>query len=133
MGLRVALYAPEETSDEAASGVVGLIVVLARRNAMTPDTLKATPIAAIARATPMRARAGISQDGVARETPHITMAANTATAGGGIFSSSVRKFTLIGPNDEVERRGGALPINEVDLSRSSTPSLAHRRHAPRSL
>ena len=133
MGLRVALYTPEETSDEAASGVVGLIVVLARRNAMTPDTLKATPIAAIARATPMRARAGVSQDGVARETPHITIAANTAIAGGGIFSSSVRKFTLIGPNDEVERRGAAPTSNEADLSQSSTHSLSHRRRDPRSL
>ena len=35
-------------------------------------------------------------------------------------------------NDEVERRGTAA-TNEADLSRSSTPSLAHRRCAPRSL
>jgi hypothetical protein len=98
MGLRVALYTPEETSDDATSGVVGLIVVLARRNAMTPDTLKATPIPAIARATPMRARVGVSQDGVDRKTPHMTIATSTATAGGGIFSSRVLKFTLIGPN-----------------------------------
>jgi len=109
MGLRVALYTPEETNDDAASGVVGLIVVLERRNATTPDMLKAPPIAAIARATPMRASAGVPQDGVDRETPHMTIATSTATAGGGIFSSSVRKFTLIQPNDEAERRAVALP------------------------
>ena len=124
MGLRVALYTPEETSDEAASGVVGFIVVLARRNAMTPDTLKATPIAAIARATPMRASAGAPQDGVARETPHMTIATNTATTGGGIFSSRDCMFTLMAPTDGVERRGAALTQNEADLSQSSTPSLA---------
>jgi hypothetical protein len=33
-------------------------------------------------------------------------------------------------NDEVERRAAALPINETDLSQSSTPSLAHRRLDP---
>ena len=39
----------------------------------------------------------------------------------------------VSSNDEVERRGVALPINEADLSQSSIPSLAHRRRAPRSL
>jgi hypothetical protein len=38
-------------------------------------------------------------------------ATNTATAGGGILSSSARRFTLAGPNDEVERRGAAVPRN----------------------
>ena len=33
-------------------------------------------------------------------------------------------------NDEVERRGVALPTNEADLSRSSIPSLAQRRRGP---
>src|ERR1700674_5132768 len=36
-------------------------------------------------------------------------------------------------NDEVERRGVALPTNEADLSQSSTPSLAHRTRDPRPL
>jgi len=36
-------------------------------------------------------------------------------------------------NDEVKRRGVALPLNEDALSQSSTPSLAHRRRGPRSL
>jgi hypothetical protein len=128
MGLRVALYTPDETSDDAASGIVGLIVVLARRNAMTPDTLKATPIPAIASATPMRASAGVSQDGVNRETPHMTIATSAAT--GGIFSSRVLKFTLIGPNDEVERRGVALQMSEGSLSEPSVHSFAHRRRGP---
>ena len=42
-------------------------------------------------------------------------------------------FVDIAPNDEVERRGIATPTNEADLSKSSIPSLAHRRCAPRSL
>jgi hypothetical protein len=33
-------------------------------------------------------------------------------------------------NDEVERRGLALPTNEADLSQSSIHSLVHRRHIP---
>jgi hypothetical protein len=36
------------------------------------------------------------------------------------------------PNDEVERRGAATAPNEGSLSRSSIPSLAHRRYNPRS-
>jgi hypothetical protein len=36
-------------------------------------------------------------------------------------------------SDEVERRRNALPTSEADLSQSSTPSLAHRRCAARSL
>ena len=133
MGLRVALYTPEETSDDAASGVVGFMVVLARRNAMTPDTLKATPMAAIARATEMRASAGAFQDGVARETPHMTIATNATTAGGGIFSSRDCMLTLMAPDDEVERREHVVPANEADLFGSSNPSLAPLRCNPRSL
>jgi hypothetical protein len=37
------------------------------------------------------------------------------------------------PNDEVERRWASPTSDEVDLSQSSTPSLAHRRRDPRSL
>jgi hypothetical protein len=33
-------------------------------------------------------------------------------------------------NDEVERRGGALPTNEADLSQPSIHPLAHRRRDP---
>src|SRR5258708_20681897 len=40
---------------------------------------------------------------------------------------------LLRSNDEVERRGDALPTNEADLSRSSIPSLAHRKRDPRLL
>jgi hypothetical protein len=50
-------------------------------------------------------------------------------------SNCVANFHVIAPrpsghNDEVERRGDALPTNEADLSRASIPSLAHRRCAP---
>jgi len=39
----------------------------------------------------------------------------------------------VSSNDEVERRGDALPRYEADLSQSSTPSSAQRRRDPRSL
>src|ERR1700730_17957546 len=39
----------------------------------------------------------------------------------------VQGLTSREPNDEVERRGNALPANEAALSQSSIPSLAHRR------
>jgi hypothetical protein len=40
---------------------------------------------------------------------------------------------MLASNDEVERRGVALPQNEDPLSKSSTPSLAYRSRTPRSL
>lgn len=80
MGLRVILYTPEDTSADAASGVLGLIVVFARRNVVKPDTLKLTPLAAITRTRAPRARAGISQGAVIREMPHMRKATITATA-----------------------------------------------------
>jgi hypothetical protein len=54
-------------------------------------------------------------------------------------SNCFANFHVIAPrpsghNDQVERRAVARPSNEVALSRSSTPSLAHRRrNHPRSL
>jgi hypothetical protein len=41
---------------------------------------------------------------------------------------AMRAFTV--SNDEVERRGVALPSNEADLSQSSTLSLAQRAATP---
>jgi hypothetical protein len=43
------------------------------------------------------------------------------------------KTVLVKPNDEIERRAGALSTNEADLSQSSTSSLTHRRRDPCSL
>ena len=60
MGLRVIPYGPEDTRDDAAPGFVGFVVVLARRNAMAPDAVKATPIKAMAGAIQKRASAGTS-------------------------------------------------------------------------
>jgi hypothetical protein len=50
-------------------------------------------------------------------------------------SNRVANFHVIAPrssghNDEVERRGVAPTPNEGSLSRSSIPSLAHRRRDP---
>jgi hypothetical protein len=45
-----------------------------------------------------------------------------------IFIASVSHVCFpVPPNDEVERRGIALPSSEVALSKSSTSSMAHRR------
>ncbi len=43
---------------------------------------------------------------------------------------TVVKHRMIGPNDEVERRGGAPASNEGTLSQSSSPSLAPRKCSP---
>ena len=51
----------------------------------------------------------------------------------GIRRPWIAALPLTGANDEVERRAGAQTPNETDLSQSSTPSLAHRIRAPRSL
>src|ERR1019366_6293233 len=45
----------------------------------------------------------------------------------------MRAPTFPGSNDEGERRGGAVPESEADLSQSSIPCLAQRRRGPRSL
>jgi len=40
------------------------------------------------------------------------------------------RWQLLGPNDSVERRGGALSQNEADLYTSSTLSFDHRSFTP---
>lgn len=115
MGLRVILYTPEDTSDDAASGVLGLIVVFARRNVVKPDTLKLTPLAAITRAMAPRARAGISQEAVIREIPHMRKATITATAGGGILSSSVRRFMMDLSTNCLARASHKTPFSTSEI------------------
>jgi len=83
MGLRVGSIYTEELVDEAASGVVDYRG-LGRRNAMTPDSLKATPIAH-SRATDA-ARLGFPRTG-ARETPHITIAGNHPSRSGSLVQA----------------------------------------------
>ncbi len=48
-------------------------------------------------------------------------------------STPTRSTRIRSPNDEVERRGVALPTNEAALSQSSIPSDVQRRRGPRSL
>ena len=89
---------PELTNDDAASGVIGFTVVRARRNDMTPATLKPTPTRPIAIAIATRVDVGIRSDGAIKEIPHMATAINAATTGGGILSSSDFTRALKGPN-----------------------------------
>ena len=79
---------PELTSDVAVSGFIGLTVVFARRNEMTPAKLKPPPARENIIAAEMRVNRGISSKGAIKEIPHMVAATNAATAGGGILSSS---------------------------------------------
>jgi hypothetical protein len=79
---------PELTRDEAASGLVGLTVVRARRKETTPATLKTTPTRANAAQAARRTAAGMYSGGVTNEIPHIASATTAATAGGGTINSS---------------------------------------------
>jgi hypothetical protein len=79
---------PELTSEDAVSGLMGLMVVLARRNEAIPATLKNT-LARTNGAQPARRRvADTGSSGVTNEIPHMPSAKTAATTGGGILSSS---------------------------------------------
>jgi hypothetical protein len=79
---------PEQTNEDVVSGFIGLTVVLARRNETTPVRLKPAPARAIVTAAATRMNAGISSNGATKKIPHMAPAISTATAGGGILSSS---------------------------------------------
>src|SRR6185312_15247811 len=74
------------TSEDAACGFIGFLVVFALRKATAPETLNATPTAARTRAIAMRTE-GSSAAGARRAIPHMASATSSATTGGGIFSS----------------------------------------------
>src|SRR6185312_16919799 len=80
---------PPVTTDDAFSGVVGFMVVLARRKAQTPRSATITPneahtLAIIKRHWPEERRTAGSRCAAA----HIAAPTIRATAGGGTFSSS---------------------------------------------
>jgi hypothetical protein len=95
---------PEQTNEDVVSGFSGLTVVLARRNEMTPAMLKPKPARATITAVATRMNAGNSSNGRTKEIPHMAPAINTVTAGGGIFSSSVRIVRNMRHNDQGNRR-----------------------------
>src|SRR5260370_9915505 len=100
---------PEQTNEDVVSGFIGLTVVLARRNEITPARLKLPPTRAIVTVAATRMNAGTSSNGATMEIPHMAPAISTATAGGGILSSSACT-RIVGCSDRLRRapslRGG---------------------------
>src|SRR5690242_2039194 len=88
IGLRVIRNMPELTSEDADSGLVGLIVVRARRNETTPATLKNRPTIRRAEQTISRSVGSIGRNGATKDMAHIPNARTAPTMGGGILSSS---------------------------------------------
>src|SRR5665647_2299680 len=93
---------PEQTNEDVVSGFIGLTVVLARRNEMTPARLKPPPARAIASAAATRMNMGASSNGATKEIPHMAPAISTATAGGGILSSSACMRMIMRHNVKVK-------------------------------
>ena len=79
---------PETTRDEAFAGVVGLTVVRARLNDMTPATAMSAPTEASAVAIHPRCGMANVNAGAQRVASHMNRAASDPKSAGGIFSSS---------------------------------------------
>src|SRR5688572_23227300 len=79
---------PLLTTDDVASGVIGLTVVRSRRNAMTPATVAITPSPASVSAMARRPGSAIESAGAARAAPNMISAKASATSSGGNLSSS---------------------------------------------
>lgn len=90
---------PEHTNEDAVSGFIGLTVVLARRNEMTPARMKPPPARAIIAAAATRMDAGASSTGATKEIPHKAPAISAVTAGGGILSSSACMRVIVRHNE----------------------------------
>lgn len=102
---------PEQTNEDVVSGFIGLTVVLARRNEMIPARLKPPPIRAIVAAAAARMNADTSSNGAIKELPHIAPASSTATAGGGILSSSASMRMNMKQDAELCRAATVTPAN----------------------
>src|SRR6185312_10774506 len=98
------------TSEDAACGFIGFLVVFALRKATAPEALNATPTTARTKAMAMRTE-GSSAAGARRAIPHMASATSRATTGGGIFSSREDIATFL-------------------LGVVSTGACVHRLHAP---
>src|SRR6185295_20103371 len=95
MGFRLARYTPDVTTDEAASGVMGLKVVLAFWNSYSPANMKRMPTAKIIAARPCRQGKVKASDGSCHATNHIPPASTSTRANGGTLSS--RSFKKLIP------------------------------------
>src|SRR6478672_3277768 len=86
IGLRVSLKTPDVTNEDAFSGLMGLTVVLARRNDATPMMLVATPARTKIPASARCIGNMNANVGAARAMSHMRTATKSATMGGGIFN-----------------------------------------------
>jgi hypothetical protein len=76
------------TSTDATTGLIGLIVVLARQNDTMAEIPKTAPVHATATATPTRSPNGTSTGTINKDASHMRKPTCSATSGGGTFSSS---------------------------------------------
>src|SRR6266568_421757 len=104
MGLRVKRNGPVVTRDDVAAGLVGFIVVFARQTEAMPEMPKTRPREARTSATATRAPNGTSTGAASEDANHMRKPKNSATAGGGTFSSSELMATKVRHNVRVERR-----------------------------
>src|SRR5262245_6689450 len=88
MGLRVKRNTPLVTSTDAEPGLIGFIVVLARKNETMAGIPKIAPVEATATAMPTRSPNGTSTGTIKEDASHMRMPTTSATSGGGTFSSS---------------------------------------------
>src|SRR5213594_3128451 len=79
---------PPLTSADVLDGLIGLIVVRARRNESWAVARTEKPARTRASAPAMRCTVGNGSAGVAAATAHMSSATTSATTGGGTFSSS---------------------------------------------
>ena len=94
MGFRLHRYTPVETTEDDASGLVGLTVVLAARKESTPASAIAAPIPINMVESSNLPGMEIDSDGMLFETNHIPKACKTTCATGGILSSRVLNISL---------------------------------------
>src|SRR5215813_14696124 len=108
MGLRVKRNTPPVTRTDAAPGLIGLIVVLARRNQTMAEIPKTAPVHATATAMPTRMPNGISTGPTNRDASHMRKPNSSATNGGGTFSSSEPIAAMVRHNEPsyAARAGG---------------------------
>src|SRR5215813_5471648 len=103
MGLRVKRNTPPVTRTDAAPGLIGLIVVFARRNQTMAEIPKTAPVHATATAMPMRMPNGISTGPTNGDASHMRKPNSSATNGGGTFSSSEPIAAMVRHNVGLDR------------------------------
>ena len=103
---------PELTNEDVNCGFVGLSVVFARRNEMTPAAENPMLTNATASANNRRMPVGTWSEGVSRESSHMAAATSTAIAGGGTLSSSDFIGSIMRPN-VVVNGGSILPVRSA--------------------